>query len=390
MVGCHVRTNIGVVGAILRHKGARQEEERIKDRALSLIDYVGLNASSAQAASTLSYGDQRRLEIARALATSPKVLALDEPAAGMNPTETSQLRELLVRIREDGITILLIEHDVKLVMGLCDTVAVLDYGIKIAEGEAVRDSVESGGHSSISWGRCTMNLLRLNNFKVAYGGIKAVKGVSLSVDFGEVVALIGSNGAGKTSLLKAICGLVDYQGQIEFKGENINKLRCDQLAKLGLSMVPEGRGIFTRLTVEENLLMGAFLVNDKKDIAKDKENMFRMFPRLEERRAQIAGTLSGGEQQMLAIGRSLMGRPDLLLLDEPSMGLAPLMVEKIFEVINQISSSRVTILLVEQNAKLALEYASRGYVMNNGEITLEGPSGILLSDSSVRKAYLGE
>ncbi|MAW34066.1 MAG: ABC transporter ATP-binding protein [Proteobacteria bacterium] len=235
-----------------------------------------------------------------------------------------------------------------------------------------------------------MNLLRLNNFKVAYGGIKAVKGVSLSVDFGEVVALIGSNGAGKTSLLKAICGLVDYQGQIEFKGENINKLRCDQLAKLGLSMVPEGRGVFTRLTVEENLLMGAFLVNDKKDIAKNKENMFRMFPRLEERRAQIAGTLSGGEQQMLAIGRSLMGRPDLLLLDEPSMGLAPLMVEKIFEVINQISSSKVTILLVEQNAKLALEYASRGYVMNNGEITLEGPSGILLNDSSVRKAYLGE
>ncbi len=225
---------------------------------------------------------------------------------------------------------------------------------------------------------------------MSYGGIKAVKGVSLTVEYGEVIALIGSNGAGKTTLLKAICGLLKFEGNLKLDNNQIKNLRCDQLVKRGLSMVPEGRGIFGRLTVSENILMGAFLRKDKITVRRDISQVYEMFPRLAERRGQVAGTLSGGEQQMLAIGRALMGRPKLLLLDEPSMGLAPIMVEKIFEVIHQISISNVTILLVEQNAKLALEFASRAYVMESGSISLQGRSSELMKDSLVKQAYLGE
>ena len=235
-----------------------------------------------------------------------------------------------------------------------------------------------------------MNLLEINNFRVSYGGIKAVKGVNLRISDGEVVALIGSNGAGKTTLLKAICGLLPFDGDLLYGGERVVNRRCDELVKRGLFMVPEGRGIFGRLTVRENLLMGAFLRKDKTKIIEDLYKVFKMFPRLEERKGQLAGTLSGGEQQMLAIGRALVGEPRLLLLDEPSMGLAPMMVEIIFEVIRDISGEKVTILLVEQNAKLALDFANRAYVMDSGEITLEGSAVDLKRDSSVRRAYLGE
>ncbi len=235
-----------------------------------------------------------------------------------------------------------------------------------------------------------MSLLEVRDLKVAYGGIKAVKGVDLEVLPGEIVALIGSNGAGKTTLLKAICGLLKFEGHMTFAGVEVREKRCDQLVNLGLSMVPEGRGVFGRLTVSENLLMGAFLIKDKKTIKNDIDSIYQMFPRLAERRGQIAGTLSGGEQQMLAIGRAMMARPRMLLLDEPSMGLAPMMVEKIFQVIDKISSSNVTVLLVEQNANLALNFAARAYVMDNGNITLAGPSSDLKVNSSVRKAYLGE
>ncbi|HKB82891.1 MAG TPA: ABC transporter ATP-binding protein [Burkholderiales bacterium] len=233
-------------------------------------------------------------------------------------------------------------------------------------------------------------LLDVKALKVAYGGINAVKGLDLSVAEGEMVALIGANGAGKTTTLKAICGLLHYHGTVQLRGEDVGNLSAYQLVERGLALVPEGRGIFGRLTVRENLQMGAYIRNDRAEIRADLERIYALFPRLGERRNQTGGTLSGGEQQMLAIGRALMSRPRLLLLDEPSMGLAPLMVEKIFDTVRMVSKEGVTVLLVEQNAKLALEASHRCYVMESGLITLAGGAPELLDNPLVRKAYLGE
>ena len=229
-------------------------------------------------------------------------------------------------------------------------------------------------------------LLEIRDLEVRYGGIRAVKGIDLDVAQGELVALIGANGAGKTSALKAICRLVPSSaGKLEYSGTDLRASRVHQLPRRGLVMVPEGRGIFGQLTVQENLAMGAYAHGRV-----DPEAQYAAFPRLKERRRQIAGTLSGGEQQMLAIARALMSEPKLLLLDEPSMGLAPLMVAKIFEIVRDISSQGVTILLVEQNALLALEAARRAYVMESGSITLSGDAKALLHDARIREAYLGE
>ena len=237
----------------------------------------------------------------------------------------------------------------------------------------------------------TTTLLKITGLQVAYGGIKAVKGVDLHVDEGELVTLIGSNGAGKTTTMKAITGtLPPASGDIEYLGKSIKGKGAWDLVKDGLAMVPEGRGVFSRMTIIENLQMGAYIRNDKAEIAADMEKMFTIFPRLRERKDQLAGTMSGGEQQMLAMGRALMSRPKVLLLDEPSMGLSPIMVDKIFEVVKDVSSQGVTILLVEQNASRALSIADRGYVMESGIVTMNGDAKELLNDPRVRAAYLGE
>jgi branched-chain amino acid transport system ATP-binding protein len=234
-------------------------------------------------------------------------------------------------------------------------------------------------------------LLSVHDLKVGYGGIQAVKGVSLEVREGELVSLIGSNGAGKTTTMKAITGLLPLGGgHIELAGKSIDGQGPWDLVQQGLAMVPEGRGVFTRMTIAENLQMGAHIREDKPAIAQDIEGVFATFPRLKERRDQLAGTLSGGEQQMLAMGRALMSRPKVLLLDEPSMGLSPIMVDKIFEVIQNVSAQGVTILLVEQNASRALQIAHRAYVMESGLITLSGDAHAMLNDPKVRAAYLGE
>jgi len=234
-------------------------------------------------------------------------------------------------------------------------------------------------------------LLKVDNLKVAYGGIQAVKGISLEVREGELVSLIGSNGAGKTTTMKAITGtLAATSGNIEYLGKDIQGQGAWDLVKQGLVMVPEGRGVFTRMSILENLQMGAYLRDDKDGIAADVERVFTLFPRLKERSAQLAGTLSGGEQQMLAMGRALLSRPKVLLLDEPSMGLSPLMVDKIFEVIQEVASMGVTLLLVEQNASRALKIAQRAYVMESGHISMQGEAKTLLHDPKVRAAYLGE
>jgi branched-chain amino acid transport system ATP-binding protein len=233
-------------------------------------------------------------------------------------------------------------------------------------------------------------LLSIKGLKVAYGGIQAVKGVSLEVRNGELVSLIGANGAGKTTTLKAVTGIQPVaDGDIEYLGKSIRGQGAWDLAKQGLVMVPEGRGVFSRMTITENLQMGAYIRNDDQ-IDADIDKVFEIFPRLKERRDQLAGTMSGGEQQMLAMGRALMAQPKVLLLDEPSMGLSPIMVDKIFEVVNDIHGRGVTILLVEQNASRALSIASRGYVMESGEITMSGKGQALLDDPKVRAAYLGE
>jgi len=233
-------------------------------------------------------------------------------------------------------------------------------------------------------------LLEVEGLRVAYGGIQAVKGVDFQVREGELVSLIGANGAGKTTTLKAITGIQpSVGGDIEYCGRSIKGQGPWDLVKQGLVMVPEGRGTFTRMTITENLQMGAFVRNDK-EVEADIDKVFAIFPRLKERRHQLAGTMSGGEQQMLAMGRALMAKPKVLLLDEPSMGLSPIMVDKIFEVVNDIHSRGTTVLLVEQNASRALQLASRGYVMDSGEVTMSGDAKQLLNDPKVRAAYLGE
>ena len=234
-------------------------------------------------------------------------------------------------------------------------------------------------------------LLQLRKVEVAYGGIHAVKGIDLDVGQGELVCLIGANGAGKTTTLKGICGLLPVKaGKILYDGADITGKPAFQLVRRGLAMVPEGRGVFGALTIEENLAMGAYIRSDRDGIKADIERVYHLFPRLKERRRQTAGTMSGGEQQMLAMGRAMMSRPRLLLLDEPSMGLAPLMVQKVFETIVTISGEGVTILLIEQNAKLALEVSRCGYVMESGDVILSGDASSLLHDPKVRAAYLGE
>jgi len=234
-------------------------------------------------------------------------------------------------------------------------------------------------------------LLEISKLSVSYGGIKAVRELSLEVAHGEMVCLIGANGAGKTTTLKAISGLIaPHAGSVHFDGQSLTRLPAHEVARRGLALVPEGRGVFPRMSVAENLMMGAYTRRDRAAIARDLDQVYALLPRLTERQAQPAGLLSGGEQQMLALGRAMMARPRLLLLDEPSMGLAPLMVQAVFDIIRQIAASGVSVLLIEQNAHLALKTCARGYVLENGVIAVSGEAGELAANPAVRQAYLGE
>ncbi len=236
-----------------------------------------------------------------------------------------------------------------------------------------------------------MALLEVENLEVNYGMIKALKGISFNVEKGEIIALIGSNGAGKTTTLHTISGILPAaSGKITYNGKNITKVPAHNIVKLGISQVPEGRRVFSQLSVYENLIMGAYIRKDKDGIEQDLKEIYKRFPRLEERKTQLAGTLSGGEQQMLAMGRALMSKPEIILLDEPSMGLSPIFVEEIFDIIKYINESGTTVLLVEQNAKKALSIANRAYVLETGNVVLGGDAKELMNDDTVKKAYLGE
>jgi ABC-type branched-subunit amino acid transport system ATPase component len=413
MVGADSLARAGLVRSLAIPHFWRFEERRIRDRAVGLLQFVGLADRCDDPAGTLPFADQRRLEIARALASDPTVLLLDEPAAGMHPSEARQLVDLIREIREAGITVLLIEHHMDVVMGLADRVSVLDSGVKIAEGtpdEVRRDphvvaaylgEGDIQGEAAVRLPATTVTsrsterrepLLAVRDLQVRYGEARALSGISLDVYEGEIVAVIGSNGAGKTTSLKTVSGVSELlkhvDGNITFLGERIERRRAHRIAAMGLAHVPEGRRVFPLSTVEENLLLGAYR-QPAAQLAETLDRVYCRFPILKDRRNQPAGLLSGGEQQMLAIGRGLAARPRCLLLDQPSLGLAPRIVHDLFASIRSLADEGMTILIVEQLATKALAIADRAYVLETGLITAWGSAFDLSRDPHVQAAYLG-
>ena len=397
----------------------RREEEGLRLRAAALAALFGdrLSPRMRDPAYSLSYANRRRLELARSLAGRPRLLLLDEPTAGMNPSETDEMLGFLKTLKAGGLSMIVIEHKLPLVMGISDRVVAMDEGEALAEGgpgEVARDPrvveayLGAGGSAplgspasgsavnapSVSAPSVSAPLLALEGIDSFYGPVQVHYGLSLEVGEAEIVCLLGGNASGKSTAMRIILGLLEPRaGEVLWKGESVNRLSTPERIRLGMASVPEARRIFPDMSVEENLLMGAYVRSGRpgtrSGIKRDMESALELFPRLRERLSQPGGSLSGGEQQMLAIARALMSRPKLICMDEPTMGLAPLFVEKVLETIGELGRRGVSVFMVEQNARQALRIAHRGYVLQNGRLVLQGSSAELLGDPRVRDAYLG-
>jgi branched-chain amino acid transport system ATP-binding protein len=426
MAGGVARGAPGVGPSLLGWPSVHRHAGKLYAAADECLRLVGLEEWADAPASVLPAGRRRLLAIARALATDAEVLLLDEPGAGLNPAEKEHLAAFIARLPGHGKTLIFVEHDMTLVGRLADRIVVLDHGELIAEGppEVVRghpkvieaylgERAATPGHAAAraaptpeaAVGRAAAPMLSVKDLDVSYGGLRALRQVSLEVRRGEIVALVGANGAGKSTLLRAISRVVPASaGEIRFEGRSIAALPPAAAVRAGISQVPEGRELFPSLTVWDNLVLGRYARffgdgglgagiaryrRGARELAEAAEQVFALFPVLRQRRGQLAGTLSGGEGQMLAIGRALMSSPRLLMLDEPSLGLAPQVVRQILDRLARLREDGLTILLVEQNARAALEIADRGYVLETGRVVATGTGRALAADPEISRAYLG-